>query len=236
MREILAGAEGGERIVILQILIFAFVAIFAGIALNLFGYVAFRIILPVIGFLFGLWLGGDIVTAAFGGGFLATSLGIIIGFFLGLILALISYFVVYLAIIIFGLAAGYLLGAGFMLLLGFNDGVFTFMVGVSVAALIGVAFLAFNLPRIYIMAITAFAGASAMIAGILALFGQIPPNQLGLSFVNAYINQSFFWVIVWVVVGVVGLFIQLAFVEAVDEMMPESYSYESTRKKNRRKR
>lgn len=221
---------------ILQILFFAFLAIFAGLALNLFGYVAFRIVLPIIGFVFGLWLGGDVVTALFGGGFLSTSLGVILGFFMGLGFALIAYFAYYLAVILFGIASGYALGAGFMILLGFDSGIFTFMAGIVVAAFVGVLFMAFNLPKLYIMAITAFAGASAMIAGVLALFGQIPPSQLGLQFVNAYIDQSWFWIIVWVVIGVFGLFIQFASIEAVDEMLPEDYSYESASKKSRSKK
>lgn len=224
---------------ILQIIIFAFLAIAAGLALNLFGYVAFRVILPILGFVVGLWLGGDFITAAFGGGFLATTLGLIFGLFVGVVLAFTAYFFYYLAIVIFGVAAGYALGAGFMLLLGFDDGLFTFIAGATVAVLAGLAFMAFNLPKIYVMAITAFAGASAMIAGALALFGQIPPTQLGLSFVTMYINQSWFWFAVWFVVGIFGLFIQYAFIEAVNEMFPAHYSYEhakSTPKKSKKKR
>lgn len=221
---------------ILQLLFFAFLAVFAGLALNLFGYVAFRIVLPIIGFVFGLWLGGDVVTALIGGGFLATSLGVILGFFMGLGFALIAYFAYYFAVVLFGIAAGYALGAGFMVLLGFPDGIFTFMAGIVVAAFVGILFMAANLPKIYIMAITAFAGASAIIAGILALFGQIPPNQLGLSFVNMYIDQSWFWFLVWLAVGVFGLFIQYATVEAVDEMMPDNYSYEYATRKTKKRR
>lgn len=220
----------------LQILIFAFLAIFAGAALTLLGYAAFRFLLPIIGFLVGLWIGGDLISASMGGGFLATTVGFMLGFILGLVLALIAYMVYYLAVVIFGISLGYALGAGFMLMLGFPSGILTFLAGAFVAILVGFAFMGLNLPKLYIMAITAFAGASAMIAGILALFGQIPPDQLGLAFVNTYIQDSWFWLIVWVIVGLFGLFFQYGLSEAVNSMVPKSYSYDYKPKKKGKKK
>lgn len=220
----------------LEVLLFSILAIVVGLGLSLFGYAAFRVLLPILGFVVGMWLGMDIVTN-FMANFpvLGVSLGLVLGFILGLVLALLAYFVYSLAIVIFGISLGYALGAGLMLMLGFSDGFFTFLVGAVVAVVMAIAFMAVNMPKVYIMAFTAFAGASALIAGVLALFGQIPPSQLGLSFVEPYIADSWFWLPVWLVLGGIGFFIQYRMVEIAESMVPSSYSYEVVTKEYKKK-
>lgn len=215
----------------LEALLFAFLAMVVGLGLVFMGYAAFRILLPIVAFFAGLWLGMDLVSN-FASSFpiLGISLGLIIGLILGAIFAAIAYFVYAFAIIIFGIALGYALGAGFMLLIGFPNGLLTFLVGITVAAGMGVLFFRTDMPKIYIMGLTAFAGASALIAGVLVLFGQIPPSQLGLSFINAYIAQSWFWILVWLVIGTVGFFTQYQMVQMSQQIVPEAYSYDVTKK------
>lgn len=215
----------------LEILLFSVLAILVGLGLSFMGYAAFRIILPILGFLAGLWLGMDLVSN-FAQNFplLGVSLGLIVGFVLGAIFAAVAYFVYSLAIIIFGLSIGYALGAGFMILIGFPHGIITFLVGVVVAVVMGILFMRTDMPKLYIIALTAFAGASTMVSGVLILFGQIPPSQLGLSFINPYIAQSWFWLLISVVIGGVGFATQYQMVKMSQTMVPANYSYEETTK------
>lgn len=215
----------------MEALLFAILAIVVGLGLSFMGYAAFRILLPIVGFLAGLWLGMDLVNEfAMNYPLMGISLGLIIGLVLGGIFAAVAYLVYSLAILIFGVSLGYALGAGFMYAIGLQTPFLNFIVGVVVAIAIGVAFLRVEMPKLYIMGLTAFAGASALIAGILVLFGQIPPNQLGLSFVNAYIGQSWFWILVWIIIGAVGFFAQYQMVKMSQTMVPEAYSYDVTKK------
>lgn len=219
----------------LEVLLFSFLAIVVGIGLTLLGYAAFRVLLPIIGFLAGLWLGMDLVTNFMSNmPFLGLSLGLVLGLILGVVFAAIAYFVYSVAIILVGLALGYALGAGVMLLLGI-DGLFAWLVGVVVAIAVGVLFMRGDMPKVYIMVLTAFAGASAVIAGILVLFGQIPPSQLGLSFVDPYIAQSWFWLIVWAVLGAIGFVIQYQSVEMAESYIPAAYNYDATVKEYKTK-
>jgi hypothetical protein len=215
----------------MEALLFAVLAIIVGLGLAFMGYAAFRILLPIVGFLAGLWLGMDIVSN-FAANFpiLGISMGLILGLIFGAIFAAIAYFVYAFAVLIFGLALGYALGAGFMYVIGFPTPFINFIVGVLVAAGVGYLFFKVDMPKIYIMGLTAFAGASAMIAGILVLFGQIPPSQLGLSFINAYVAQSWFWIVVWVVLGTIGFFAQYQMMQMSQSMVPEVYSYDVTKK------
>lgn len=220
----------------IEAFIFAVLAIVVGLGLSLFGYVGFRIILPVLGFLAGLWLGMDIATNFLSNlPILGISLGLVLGLILGVIFAAIAYFVYALAIVIFGISMGYALGAGFMLLLGVPNGILTFSVGVIVAIVLAIAFISVNMPKLYIMGLTAFAGASALIAGVLVLFGRIAPSQLGLGFVDTYIGQSWFWIVIWAVIGAIGFFIQYQMVAFAQALVPEAYSYEATTKEYKKK-
>ncbi len=211
---------------ILQILLFSVLAILIGLALCFLGYAAFRILFPIWGFLVGLWLGADLVVSTLGGGFLTTSLGIVLGLVLGLVFAAIAYYVYAFAVVLFGATLGYVLGAGFMLLLGVDPGFLTSLVGLVAAILLALGFVYMKFPRVLLMVLTAFAGATAMIAGLLILFGQIPPSQLGLGFVNAYIHTSWFWWLIWLVVGLFGAIVQYQTVEVAEStMVPAEYSY-----------
>jgi hypothetical protein len=216
----------------MEVLLFAFLAIVVGLGLSFLGYSAFRILLPILGFFAGLWLGMDIVKDfAISYPLLGLSAGLIFGLVLGVVFAAASYFVYSLAVVIFGMALGYVLGAGLISLFGLPiNGVLAIIVGIVVAVAMAYAFVRLDMPKFYIMAITAFAGASTLIAGVLALFGQIPPSQLGLGFVNAYIGQSWFWIVVWAILGAVGLAVQYQMSQMSQTFVPDSYAYDVTTK------
>lgn len=222
----------------LEAFLFAFLAIIVGLGLVFMGYAAFRILLPIIGFLAGLWLGLDLVSSfALSYPLLGISLGLILGLILGAIFAAIAYFVYAFAVVIFGLALGYALGAGFIMLL-FNStspGIVAIVVGFITAIAMGVLFMRTDMPKLYIMGLTSFAGASALIAGVLVLFGQIPPSQLGLAFVEPYIIQSWFLLLVWAIIGAIGFVSQYQMVQMSQQIVPEMYSYEMTRKEYEKK-
>jgi len=139
----------------------------------------------------------------------------------------VAYYVYAFAVILFGASLGFALGQGFMLLLGFDRGGFTWLVGVLGAVLLAWCFVSLKFPKVILMMLTAFAGASAVIAGVLALFGQIPPNQLGLAFIDAYIRTSWFWWIVWIVLGFFGVMVQYAMSEAAEMPIPDDYAYDA---------
>jgi len=223
--------------VLLEVLLFSFLAIVLGLGLTFVGYAAFRVLLPILGFFAGLWVGIEVVNN-FAQNFpiLGLSLGLIIGVVLGVIFAAIAYFVYSLAIMLAGIALGYALGAGVVYaIFGANAGFLALVAGLIGAGALGYLFWKGDMPKIYIMVITAFAGASAIIGGILVLFGQIPPSQLGLAFVEPYIAQSLFWIVVWAVIAGVGVFTQMQMVKMSESMVPASYSYDATVKEYEQK-
>ena len=53
-------------------------------------------------------------------------------------------------------------------------------------------------------------GATAVLTGILLLFGRITFESLGDNPVRLVLEDSIFWLIVWLVLGIVGFGIQIA--------------------------
>jgi len=222
---------------LLEVLLFSFLAIVLGLGLTFVGYAAFRILLPILGFFAGLWVGIEAANNLLQSApILGLSLGLIVGVVLGVIFAAIAYFVYSLAIMLAGLALGYALGAGLIYaIFGANAGFLALVVGIIGAAALGYLFWKGDMPKIYIMVITAFAGASAIIGGILVLFGQIPPSQLGLAIVEPYIAQNLFWIVVWAVIAGLGIFTQYQMVKMSETYVPVAYSYDSTVKEYEQK-
>lgn len=219
---------------ILQVLLFAFLAILVGLGLCFLGYAMFRVIFPIWGFLIGFMLGADLMASVTGTGFLATSVEVIIGILFGLIFGALAYYFYSFAVVLFGATVGYALGAGFMRLIGLDGGFLVWFVGLITSVLFAVMFIRLEMSKVFLMVLTSFAGASAMIAGVLALFGQVPPSQMGLAFAQAYIHSSWFWWLIWFMVGFLGTAVQYQLSQASKSLVPEEYSYEEAVKESKK--
>jgi Domain of unknown function (DUF4203) len=193
--EILAGA-------------FAFVL---GLALLFYGYRSFLVLLPVFGFFAGLWVGAQIIEALFGNGFFADVTGFVVGGLLGLAFAILSYLFYELAVIIIAAAIGYALGVGFMQALSVDAAWLQVLVGAVVAVV--VAFLAwrFDLQRYVITALTAIAGANAVLLGPLLIFNQIEIENVTTvgNAIQPVLKDSWFWLLVWAAIAIVGFLYQI---------------------------
>ena len=211
---------------ILQVLLFAFLAVCIGLALTFMGYSLFRILFPIWGFFIGLWLGGTAIAGLTGESFLATSFALICGFLLGLAFAVLAYYVYAFAVVLFGTTLGFAIGQGIILMLGIDQGFLSWSVGIITAAVFAYGFVVLNLPKIIIMVATAFAGSSAIIAGFLALFGQVPPERyLSMAMTKATIHTSWFWWLIWLVLAVFGVVVQSALSQS--DTFAADYSYDS---------
>lgn len=209
----------------LQVILFSFVAFAVGLAFCFAGYRFFRFLLPIWAFFTGLVFGVNLITATTGSSLLSSALGLVVGLFIGGVLAVIAYLVYSIAVILFGITFGYALGAGFMLMLGFSDGLLTIMVGVVVAVGFAIMFAAWRFPRLLIVATTGLGGAMAVITGLLMLFGQIPDvgNPYGIT--SVIVANSFLWTVIWLSLGAFGIATQFALEKEIEMMEP--YEYEA---------
>ncbi len=192
-----------------ETLFIGLLALLLGAAFCFAGYQFFRILITIWGFFAGFTLGAQGVVALFGGGFLSTVTSWVIGLVVGLVLAALAYLFYYAAVVILGGSVGYSIGAGFIALLGLSPtGFIAVIVGLVVAVVLAILIIVLNLPRILIIVLSALGGSGTILAGLLLMLQRIPLAFLGYGSVSAFIENSWFWTIVWLVVAGAGMFVQ----------------------------
>lgn len=186
-----------------------------GLAACFAGFRLFVILLPIWGFFAGFISTAQAIQQLFGGGFLATVSSWVIAFVIGVLFAVMAYFFYYAAVIVLAATVGYEIGVGLMAGFGVNAGFIQFIVGLGVALALSVAVIALNLPRVFIIALTALGGASMILTGILLAFGGVTLATLNFGLVGAFVRSSWFWFLVYVAIVVVGIVAQ--------SMVPDTY-------------
>ncbi len=193
-----------------EILCMTVIALLFATALIFGGYRFFLFLLPIWGFFFGFGLGASAVQALFSTGLLATVTGWVVGFVVAIIFALLSYFFYAAAVAVVAGALGYMLGVGFMDLIGLNGLSFlTFIVAVIVAIVVVVITFRFNLQKYVIIAATAIGGAAIAVGVILLGVGGIDLIRLLESPVRLLFQTSPFMGIVFLLLAVAGIVVKI---------------------------
>lgn len=186
-------------------------AIIVGLLLTFAGYQFFRFLIQIWGFFIGFTWGAQGVAVGLGGGFLATGMGWFVGLVVGLVIAALAYTFYELAVGLLAASVGYWLTMSLLTPAGVQQASFLAMfLALAVGIVLGVAVLYLRAPKGILVALSAFGGATAVIGGLLVMFGGVPVALLGSGIVNAIIGESALWFIVWIALAVVGLFAQLS--------------------------
>lgn len=199
-----------------EVLIFVVLSVIIGLMFAFFGYPFFRVLLPIWAFLVGLSFGFNGINGLMGAGFISASLSLVVGIVLGGIFAFVAWYVYTLAVYIFGITVGYSLGYGLMAAIGAGS-FLSVLVGLGIAVLFLVIFAFAQMQKLFIVLLTAAAGAMGVITGLLVLFGQVPTVAASLQLTTLIVSNSFFWIIVWAVLAVIGIGFQYSVIAAYDD-------------------
>ena len=184
------------------------IVVLVGLAMVLNGYRWFLIILPIVGFVFGFTLGAQAMTAVFGEAFLATVTSWVVGFIVAIVFAVLSYFFYFIGVAIFIGSFGYALGYAIMGLFNADLTILTFLVALALGIVFAVLAFVLNIQKYLVIIATSFIGAGAIILGILAAFG-LPPAVLGKNALAVVLQDSVWWLIVFLAVGITGTVLQI---------------------------
>ena len=167
--------------------------------------------LPIWGFFAGFWLGAQTTSLLFGAGFLATTTGWVVGFVAGLVFALLSYFFYLFGVALIAAAAGAALVSGFLGLFGLGSGFIALILALIGAVVLAGVTIIFNLQKYVIIWLTAVGGANSVILSVLLLFGRLSIDDLSTagSAIRPVLQDSWFWVIVWIVLAIIGIVFQI---------------------------
>jgi hypothetical protein len=194
---------------VFEIFCMALIGLLFGLALLFGGYRLFLFLLPIWGFFFGFGLGAQTLQVIFGVGFLATVSSWVVGFIVGAIFAVLSYLFYFIAVALLSGSLGYGLAVGLLTAIGLDFGFLVWLIGLLAGVAVAVVVLFFNIQKYAIILITAMAGTSVIIFTLLAVTGNVAPEQLLLEPVRAAIQSSFWWLIFFVVLALIGIAAQL---------------------------
>jgi hypothetical protein len=187
----------------------ATIALLFGLMVCFGGYRLFLILLPIWGFFFGFGLGAQAIQALFGEAFLATVTSWIVGFVVALVFAVLAYLFYVFAVGLISFSLGYSATVAVLMALGMPllGGFIAWLIAVVVGLILVFVVLRFNIQKIVIELATAFLGAGAIVGVFVMLFGG-PITQLMVNPVQAALQLSPFWAIIFVILGVAGFVLQ----------------------------
>ena len=193
-------------------LLVGIILIVLGGFLALAGLRVFFIALPIMGFIVGMAAGLALMDRLFDNQFLSTTTGIIVGIVLGIVGAVISYMFWYFAIILGAAFIGASLGTGLMNAINVDGQWIIFIVAVIAAIALALLTVLLNLPIYWVIVNTAFVGATVLIGGAMLALNRIDRVDLDYGTLWAAIDESWFWIIAWIVVAAVGIGAQLSMI------------------------
>ena len=186
------------------------IALLFGLVLAFAGYRLFLVLLPIWGFFFGFALGAQSIQALFGEAFLATITSWAVGFIVAVVFAVLAYLFYIAAVAIVSFSLGYSAAIGLLTALGLPllGGFIAWLIAVVVGVALAFVVLRFNIQKLVIEFATAFLGAGAIVGVFLALFGGLPSSELVQNPVAAALKNSPFWMIVFIILGIVAFVVQ----------------------------
>ena len=190
-------------------LLMAILAVVIGLAFAFGGWRFFLLLLPLWGFFVGFSLATEGMRALTGDGTFATVTGWVVGLVVALVFAGLAYLFYYAAVAIFAGTVGYTIGAAAWGIIGNEQGVIAFVIGLVVGVILAIGVLALNVPRYLVIVLTGLGGAAAIVAGWFLLIGKVPADNVTWWQVGQLIKDSWFYLIVWALIAAAGILAQL---------------------------
>ncbi|MCB1256043.1 MAG: DUF4203 domain-containing protein [Microthrixaceae bacterium] len=204
-------------------------AIIVGALFCFRGYLAMRIVIPIWGAFVGFSTGAGIVAAATGDGFLAGAASWITGFVFAVVFSALAYLYYEVSVAVAMAGVGFMLGSSLMVALNVTWTWLIVLVGVVLALLLGLIAIVGDLPMIILTVLTAMAGSTATVGGLMLLFGSIDSADLDRANVVATIQDAPGWWLLYAVLAIAGIVGQGQSVRAMEHSLREQWAADGGR-------
>lgn len=205
-------------------IVVALLAIVVGAAFCFRGYLAMRVIIPIWGAFAGFVFGAGLVASFTGEGFLATLLGWLVGFAVALLFGALAYLYYEISVLIAMAAIGFWLGTSAMVAIGAEWSWLVVLAGVIAGAVLAVLAIVVDLPMAILTLLTAMAGATSIVAGVMLLVGVLSLDDVGLAATPATIEDDWWWYALYVVLTIAGIFAQYRATERMRGSLRDSWT------------
>lgn len=173
------------------------------------GYLAMRMIIPVWGAFAGFMLGAGLVASFADETFLASALAWLVGLGVAVIFGAFAYLYYEVSVFLAMASIGFALGTGAMVALGVTWSWPIVLVGVAVGVLLAIVAMIGDLPMAILTLLTATAGATAIVAGILLLIGEIAVSDLTTDTTTQTVGDDWWWYVIYLALVIAGIVAQL---------------------------
>jgi hypothetical protein len=187
------------------------------------GYLALRLVIPLWGAFAGFVLGAGLVDSITGDGFLGTALGWGVGFAVAIVFSLIAYLYYEIAVIIGMSAIGFTLGTAVMVAIGVTWSWVIVLVGVATALALALLAIVADLPMMLLTLLTATAGATTMVTGVMLLVGTLSTDDFDVAATTETIDDAWWWYALYVVLVVVGIVAQVRDQERLRQTLRQNW-------------
>ena len=191
-------------------LVVGILAIVVGALFCFRGYLAMRGIIPIWGGFAGFMLGAGLVASFANESFLSSLLAWIVGLAVAFVFALLAYLYYEVSVVITMSAIGFALGTGFMALIGVTWSWLILLVGLAVGVLLALLAIVADLPMALLTLLTALAGSTAIVAGILLVTNIIDVADLGTGATTERIGDDWWWYAVYAGFALAGIIAQVS--------------------------
>lgn len=202
----------------------AILAIVIGAAFCFRGYLAMRIIIPIWGAFTGLVFGAGLVASLADEGFLASALGWLVGVLVAALFGALAYLYYEVSVVIAMAAIGFSLGTAAMVAIGTDWSWLIILAGVLVGALLAVAAIVVDLPMALLAVLTAMAGATATVLGIMLLVNVVSLSDFTSATTTAVVGDNWWWTALYVVLVVAGIAAQYRATERMRSSLRDSWT------------
>lgn len=205
-------------------IVFGLLLIAVGALFALRGYLAMRVVIPVWGALAGFVLGAGFVSNLGSERFLASAASWLVGLAVAVVFGLLAYLYYEVSVVLAMSAIGFAIGTSLMVAIGVTWSWLIVLIGVIAGALLAVAAIVGNLPMILLTVLTAMAGSSAIVAGVMMVTGTITDTDLTRAATTERINDDWWWYLLYVAVAVTGVVVQLRDTDRRTESLRRSWA------------
>jgi hypothetical protein len=182
------------------------------------GFLAMRVIIPIWGAFAGFLLGAGLVDVSSDDAYLRSLLAWLVAIGCALVFGIIAYLYYEVSVVLAMAAVGFALGSGAMVALGVTWSWVVVLVGVALGAIVA------DLPMIILVVLTAFAGATTIVLGVMLLGGVVDTTDFDVAATTEKLDDDWWWYVSYVALGVVGTIVQARYTARMRATMREQWS------------
>lgn len=197
------------------------------------GYLTMRMIIPVWGAFAGFFVGAGLVAGLGGEGFLSSAAAWLVGLALAVLFGMLAYLYYEVSVALAMSAVGFVIATSILVALGVTWNWLIVLLGVTVGVLLAVLAIMADLPLLLLTVLTALAGSSVIVAGVMLVAGTISNAQLGERTTTEALNDDPWWTLLYLVLAVAGMVVQIRAADRMDQSLRQTWEADGGRQMRR---